>query len=362
MCITVNHADLSKTKILSLPLKNGNHFISYSNSVKNLSGKPNAMILPIPGETSPAFFYNTEAYKDFISEILNKCRYEEDYCGEVSKGFKSATLSFDRFELGMYTVGLAKEFNGIREFLNHLSEEKRPEISEELKQFFEEKYAGWSFAICVFDSNSTIDAQPIAFEYKPFDGRLLYYPTMDGHDGKAPRVGAMVKTDHTLIYEHTGKMSREYYQKFVTLNAEVPEFLQNRKYRAVFSHGFEKNGDTFVDIIKMNEIDFSEDPEFKRIAPVPHAVKSLELEKALAELASNANNVRENSQNINAVMDKLTTTANRKEALVLFEKLEELYNERTVLMSVDKSNKWHEAHSAGSDNICKLAIEVLNKL
>ena len=40
MCITVNHAALSNTKILSIPLENGNHFISYSNKAKNLSGKP----------------------------------------------------------------------------------------------------------------------------------------------------------------------------------------------------------------------------------------------------------------------------------------------------------------------------------
>lgn len=367
MCITVNHADLSKTKILSLPLENGNHFISYSNNVKNLSDKPNAMILPIPGETNPSLFHNTEPYQYFMNEILNKCRYEEDYLGEISRGFefKSVSLSFDKFELGMYTVGLAKEFAGIREFLNQLSEEKRPEISEELKQFFEEKYAGWSFAICVFDSKSTIDAQPIAFEYKPFDGRLLYYPTMDGHDGGAPHVGAMVKTDHTLIYEHTGKMTNKHYaQQYVTLDAKVPENLQNRRYRAVFSKGYELNGDTFVNIDVMNEIDFSEDPEFKRIAPVPNVVKmkDLELEKILAEHESNANDVRENSQNINAIMDKLTTITNRKEALVLFEKLEALYNERTVLMSVDKNNKWHEASSSRANNICKLVIEVLNKL
>ena len=43
MCITVNKANLAKTKIMSLPLESGNHFIAYSNKVKNLSGKPNAI-------------------------------------------------------------------------------------------------------------------------------------------------------------------------------------------------------------------------------------------------------------------------------------------------------------------------------
>lgn len=277
MCITVNHADLSKTKILSLPLSNGNHFISYSNKVKNLSGKPNAMILPIPGDTNPSLFHNTETYKDFMDEITKKCDLQEDYHGVRSRGFKSksATLSFDQFELGMYTVGLAKGFSGIREFLDQLPEEKRPEISEELKAFFEEKYAGWSFAVCVFASDKAIDAQPIAFEYKPFGANLLYFPTMDGHDGGAPRIDSVVKTDHTLIYEHTGEMTAKHYeQQFVTLDAAVPEFLNKRKYRAVFSRGVEKNGDTFVNLDEFKTIKFEINPEFKRIAPVPNVVQN----------------------------------------------------------------------------------------
>ena len=272
MCITVNHAKLSGTKILSLPLENGNHFISYSNKAKNLSGKPNAMILPIPGETNPSLFHDTTKYKDFMEEITEKCELHGDYMGIRSRGMKGGDfLSFDKFELGMYTVGLAKDFQGARDFLDSLPDEKRPEISEELKKFFEEKYAGWYFAICCFSSDKAIDAQPIAFEYRPFGENLLYFPTMDGHNGKAPIIDSVVKTDHTLIYEHTGKMNDiDYAQKFVTLDAAVPEFLQNRKYRAVFTRSVEKNGDTFVDLNKLKESEFRLDPEFKRVPPVPN--------------------------------------------------------------------------------------------
>ena len=59
--------------------------------------------------------------------------------GIRSRGMKGGDfLSFDKFELGMYTVGLAKDFQGARDFLDSLPDEKRPEISEELKKFFEE--------------------------------------------------------------------------------------------------------------------------------------------------------------------------------------------------------------------------------
>jgi hypothetical protein len=270
MCITVNHAHLSKTKILSLPLENGNHFIAYSNKVKNKSGKPNAMILPIPGETNPSMFHNTESYRDFMNEITKKCRFDEDYQGVRYRGFSSK--GFERFELGMYTIGLSSNFQGAREFLNSLSEDKRPEISEELKNFFEEKYAGWSFAVCVFDSEKEIDAQPIAFEYKPFESKLIYFPTMDGHDGKAPNIDGMVPVDHTFIYEHTGEMTEEYEQKFVTLDAPVPDFLQHRKFRAIHVSGMQKNGDTFLDAEKFESLNFKDEPQLKRIQPVPYDV------------------------------------------------------------------------------------------
>ncbi len=271
MCITVNHAHLCKTKILSIALESGNHFIAYSNKVKNKSGKPNAMILPIPGETNPEMFHNTESYKDFMNEITKKCRLGEDYMGERYRSLSMLSKSFEHFELGMYTIGLAKDFQGAREFLNSLPAEKKPEISEDLENFFEIKYAGWSFAVCCFDSEKEIDAQPIAFEYKPFDKSLIYFPTMDAHNGGAPE-NVLVATDHTFIYEHTGEMTAEYAQKFVTLDAPVPSFLQSRKFRMIYSDGMQINGDTFIDGNKMAELNFQHEPKLKRIQPVPYVV------------------------------------------------------------------------------------------
>lgn len=274
MCITVNPASLTKTKILSLPLENGNHFIAYSNVVKNSSGKPNAMILPIPGETNPSLFHNTEEYKGFMDEIVKKSGLDQ-YYGLLSKGLKSrslgddTTLSFDQFQLGMYNVGLAKNFQGARDFLNSLSEDKRPVVSEKLKQFFEEKYAGWSFAVCVFDGTKAMDSQPIAFEYTPFAQEFLYFPTMDSHDGGAPDLEESVRADHTFIYEHTGTMKKgKFIKEFITLEESVPGFLQNKKYRNSTLVGHHKNGDTFLHRKKMQDSDFTDEPDFRRIAPV----------------------------------------------------------------------------------------------
>lgn len=273
MCITINKALLSKTKILSLTLPNGNHFIAYSNKVKNESGKPNAMILPIPGETKPEWFHDTTEYKDFMDEIINKSRYTQDYLGVQMRSL-SASKGIQKFELGMYSIGLSNDFKGIEDFIKELPENKKPEVSAELRSFFLDKYAGWAFAICLFDTDKTIDAQPIAFEYKPFSKKNLYFPTMDSHDGGAPKAESNIETDHTFIFEHTGMMdkSKTYAKTFVTLEAKVPEFLQNKRYRAVFSKGYEKNADTYIEISLMTALDFASDPKYKREMPVVYSM------------------------------------------------------------------------------------------
>lgn len=272
MCITVDYASLSKTKILSIPISNGNHFISYSNNVDNRSGRPNAMILAIPGHTKPEWFHNTEKYKDFMNEIISVSDLGS-WKGILfrSKSMTDDFLSFESFELGMYTVGLSSSFEGAESFIDSLPENKKPIISDELKDFFREKYKGWSFAICCFDSNKKIDAQPIAFEYKPFNDDFLYFPSLDAHDGGAPNLSRLVNTDHTIIFEHTGiKNEEDYIKQDVVLKKDVPEFLQHRKYRFTYMNGMTKNGDTFIRISEMNNLEFSKDPTMYRIPPVPY--------------------------------------------------------------------------------------------
>ena len=59
MCIVSAEAKLTKTKILSMALDNGRHLLSYTNKAKNLSGKVNSMILPIPGKVDKDWFSNS---------------------------------------------------------------------------------------------------------------------------------------------------------------------------------------------------------------------------------------------------------------------------------------------------------------
>ena len=251
MCITLQPAKLNNTKILALRIAQDRYFLAYSNKVKNLSGKPNAMILPIPGKTKPEWFYNTAGYSSFLTEIVKATtvQYRSMSLGRVSKG-----VSFEQFECGMYNVGLAVGFDGADAFINSLPKDKQPEVPQELRDFFKAKYAkDWSFAVCVFDSDKTTDAQPIAFEFEPAEfeawpKEALFFPTMDSHDGKAPTADP-VDTDHVFLFEDKNSTHDK-----ITLQARVPDFLQNRRWQQKTSTGMKPNGDTYIPSVRYGEL------------------------------------------------------------------------------------------------------------
>ena len=99
MCIVSAEAKLSKTRILSMELDNGRHYLAYSNSATNLSGGKNSMILAIPGTVKD--FYDTTHYNDFLKDIENQAHIEEFQ----SRGMRSKSAKgFTKVKLGMYDI------------------------------------------------------------------------------------------------------------------------------------------------------------------------------------------------------------------------------------------------------------------
>jgi hypothetical protein len=74
--------------------------------------------------------------------------------------------------------------------------------------------------------------------------------------------------------------------------------------------------------------------------------------------------LKENTEQIQEHLELLNQVNCRQTLLEVLRKLEELYNERTVLLSqMDRNDGgWHEAYSAGVDNTYKLMIKVLEKI
>ena len=238
MCISTGPAHFSKTKILTMPVGN-RHFTSYQNDAINKGKQPNALILPIPGTTKPEYFVNTSEYNKFLEEIVEN-RKPKTRSLSLSKSLKS----FESFELGQYTVGLVKNLTGMLDFLKSVDESKRAKINPELLNFFAEHYEGWSFAICLFNSADTMKSQPIAYFYEPFYSNVLFFPTMDSHDGFAPKM-QNEEFDHDFIYSLDNDETSDFFTQ------KVPDFIKNNSYSVLPFHNryySNSNGDCFVDI------------------------------------------------------------------------------------------------------------------
>lgn len=248
MCITSAKAKLSKTRIMSMALDNGRHLMSYSNKVKNESGKTNSMILAIPGKLKKEWFMDTTDYNKFLENIEDQANLSyDDSHGISSRGFSMKSKSFDRFNLGMYDVLISEDVREIVERLGALG----PEIDGELINFFETHYKGWSFVLCVFSGDEEMDSQPITFEYEPFHYNWLYFPTMDSHSGGAPSFIHPINMDHTLIYEYPGLVDRV--TNNVNFTQEVPEVLKRRNYVSTKWDNSLPNGDMYISLDALKE-------------------------------------------------------------------------------------------------------------
>jgi hypothetical protein len=261
MCISILPSEMKTTKILSIPVggESLNHFLSYSNNVVNLSGTPNAMILPVPGIVKQEWFYDTTPFKFFMNDISDNCSYIYDYLGRPKIISRGVELSVN-FKLGQYSIYLVPPNGSLIETISSIDTSIRPAIKNSFYDFFDEHYKNCSFVICLFDNNETIDVQPIAFEYLPNNPNLLYFPTMDCHNGEIPNLNDKVELDHIFLFEHTGQQPEGLVKNSTVCCFDVPSFLKERKYRSLIGDEEEFNGDTFIYINNMNETPFGKYP------------------------------------------------------------------------------------------------------
>lgn len=260
MCIAVLPSEMENTKILSIPVGGDslNHFLCYSNNVVNLSGSPNAMILPVPGIVKQEWFYDTTPFKFFMNDISDNCNYLYDYLGR-EKSLSRGGLSVN-FKLGQYSIYVVPQDGDLTQTISSIDESIRPTIKNSFYDFFDKYYKNCSFVICLFGNNDTIDAQPIAFEYLPNNPNLLYFPTMDCHNGEIPDLNQYVKLNHIFLFEHTGLQPEGMKKTSTICRFDVPSFLKDRKYRSLIGDNNELNGDTFIYIDNMTETSFGKYP------------------------------------------------------------------------------------------------------
>jgi hypothetical protein len=199
MCCTADLSTLSDTIIYAGHQTREDQrvqVLAYQNKAKSTG--PNAMILPIPTDVSmgPDNLVDTReggAFLGILAEALApqyRRLSDDSLVGAASMNFGAQVV-----EVGSYTIVLAERLSQVREALERVPENKRPEFSSEFLVGYGKLYPDHRFVICCWEGE--LKAEPVMLWFVPRDERL-FIPTMDAHDGGAPKPG-WVSTDHAII-------------------------------------------------------------------------------------------------------------------------------------------------------------------
>ena len=258
MCITSSSSTMSKTSIYVGEGKYQDqdvHVMAYQNTAENLSGGPNAMVLPFPTKTpmSQDNMIDTRKFSHFLKDITKASQmvFRSMTLGGGSRrnvtkgGFDSLAAVFD---VGSYTVILADNVGQIPEAVGRVPENKRPNFTAEFLEGMGKLYPEQPIAVCCFDGK--IEAEPLLWWYVPTDSSTFFAPTMDAHDGRAPVVNAMVDVDHVIStgsYDDSriGHHNKVYYTETIPeeVRSLLPNYAFGKKWQDVYN-----NGDTFIKI------------------------------------------------------------------------------------------------------------------
>lgn len=199
MCCTADVSALSNTIIYAgHQTRDGQRVqvLAYQNKAESTG--PNAMILPIPTDISlgPDNLVDTREGGAFLETIATAL-------GPRPRAYDSNTIigaaaDFDLaqvVEVGSYTVLLADRLSQVSEALERVPVNKRPRFSSEFIAGYAELYPNHRFVICCWEGE--LNAEPVMLWFVPREARL-FIPTMDAHDGQAPKPG-WIRTDHVIV-------------------------------------------------------------------------------------------------------------------------------------------------------------------
>jgi hypothetical protein len=205
MCCTFTASEMSNTRIyVGEAQRQGKlvHVLAYQNTA--ISKGPNAMVLPFPTETKlgQENVIDTTNFKNFLEDIGEASRHiTKGFSGRRGMTLGAAAMDADGlraevFDSGSYTIVLATNVWQIPEALSRVPAEKRPNVSSDFLIGYNDLYEGQPIAVCCWDGS--IEAEPMMWWYEPSNPNALFIPTMDAHDGKAPKLGVRVDTDHLI--------------------------------------------------------------------------------------------------------------------------------------------------------------------
>ena len=265
MCVTTLEAQLSKTRIgawdILHPQYGYRHVLAYQNNAQNLADSPNCMLLHIPGNEplSAENIINTENDVEILLEM------EYDVLGRP-RVFASQNQVV---EMGVYHLGLLNDFSkeSIENTLNQIPENKRPQISQEIIQFYNNVFSGFPLVLCCFNNKDAKDASPVMLHFNPRYPDMFQFNTLDSHGG-LPDLNENIKFQQTIItgsyklnqagngfqaflHEQASEGLKKWLPKFGTA-LKVEDVLLNRDL-LIGVKEIQEGGDAIIDIGFINE-------------------------------------------------------------------------------------------------------------
>lgn len=235
MCVSLRPAHFSQTKGLCAEARlNGRtvHLLGYQNTVSNLvdgapaakntgsdfgwkrgttstakaatKGTGNAMLLPIPAVPGTMNELNVIDTSSAPSCLLDMEKAIQPVTrGGIRRGGllggNARPDSVTVFDHDIYTVVLASNAKLIPKALALVPADKRPPVNKEIFDAYAKWYPDWTFAFCCFNTKDEASAKPLLWWYVPQHPEFLFFPALDGHDGKAPNLEATVDVDHAIM-------------------------------------------------------------------------------------------------------------------------------------------------------------------
>ena len=201
MCCTLSPSEASKTIVYCCETyapdsRDVIHVNAYANSAS--SRGPNAMILPVPTaeEIGPANVINMSepGARNILKDYAKAIKAGAERPRTMSFGSRGVTRGEPLvFDVGSYTLVTANTAADIPLALERVPVARRPKLNQAIFDAYDALYKSnvwkWSFVL--------------AWWYKPIDDSKLFFPALDGHDGKAPDLNGIARRDHTLVAAST---------------------------------------------------------------------------------------------------------------------------------------------------------------
>lgn len=246
MCVTIDKAELSRTKIAWWVSPDGKTNLAYQNNPKSKSG-PNAMLLHFPHHgllqqgtnvidtsQSPRILINMEA----------ACQGPQAKSLDLSVSRSSAPV-FSIFESGIYTMVAARSTMDLLSALEdpRIPQNKRVTIDQALCEYYANAFDSnnWAILMCLFDNkDAKKSSEPIWVRYNStLPKGVAHLPGLDAHTGKAPKAGKVDVDAFVMFGNNAGMGNPVYYSHSLErVPANLPTHVFGMKYS-----GKEDNGD-----------------------------------------------------------------------------------------------------------------------